>query len=482
MAKTVYARGIGGNWSTDATWSSASGGGADTTKPVAGDTVYLDGASGSVTVDVDSACAILNCGSYTGTLLLAANLATTGNVTLVAGMTFTPGTYTWTVTGTATLNFASKSLYGLTFGGTGTYTLSAAVTVTNLLTVKSGTVTIATSDITCQGGITNDSFGIIQGTGRKITLTGSGTWQCGGSTAVDLGRILCSLTINTAGTIVLGTRVAFATGTLTWTAGTMTTAGSQLILLGSATLATNGMAWNDVKIMSTCTLTLTNALDIDGTLTVSAQLSIATSDITLAGSLVADGTILGNTRTITFDGTGSWSGLYAVYPNVTFNTAGTITLGSRVAWGNGTGTLKWIAGTVDAITNSTLLTVYVQSNAVTLDLDGVTLYDLLLLGSTAAAGKFQFKAGKTLNVAHKLSMYVPVGCGGICTDSATNASKLICAQTGQFPMLTGPFTAVDIDSSGGFTVLNEGGTNTRCTNWVNSWADYPKLPGVAFAG
>jgi hypothetical protein len=93
----------GGNWSNTATWG---GGGY----PIAGDTATLNATSGNVTIDVDSACAIVECTGYTGTLTMNANMITTGLVRLVTGMTFVANTYTWRFNG-GNLSPEGKTFY-----------------------------------------------------------------------------------------------------------------------------------------------------------------------------------------------------------------------------------------------------------------------------------------------------------------------------------------------------------------------------------
>ena len=55
-AATKFARTAGGNWSADATWSTSSGGAADTVAPTAADDVVLDANSGNVTIDAAAVC------------------------------------------------------------------------------------------------------------------------------------------------------------------------------------------------------------------------------------------------------------------------------------------------------------------------------------------------------------------------------------------------------------------------------------------
>ena len=90
-AANRYARGVGGNWTDNATWSTTSGGAADTVAPTASDDVFLDANSGQVTISAVSVGKSLTCTGYTGTLTHNAfDLTISGNITLVSGMTYTP--------------------------------------------------------------------------------------------------------------------------------------------------------------------------------------------------------------------------------------------------------------------------------------------------------------------------------------------------------------------------------------------------------
>ena len=149
MAKTCYARTAGGNWSTDATWSTTTGGAADTTKPVATDTAILDANSGSVTVDAASACAIVTMTNYgaTKTFTMNGTLTTTGNVTLpTAAVTFA-GTSAWIMTTTCTIVPNGRTLScPVTFGGSAqTFTINTTPLVTT------GKITLPDANITFAG-------------------------------------------------------------------------------------------------------------------------------------------------------------------------------------------------------------------------------------------------------------------------------------------------------------------------------------------
>ena len=120
-AANRYARGVGGNWTDDATWSTTSGGAADTVAPTASDDVFLDANSGQVTISATSVGKSLNCTGYTGTLTHNAfDLTISGSVTLVSGMTYTPSSVSsrLVMASTGTLTTGGKLLWSLRATGT----------------------------------------------------------------------------------------------------------------------------------------------------------------------------------------------------------------------------------------------------------------------------------------------------------------------------------------------------------------------------
>lgn len=144
----------GGNWSNNATW----GGGGH---PVAGDTAIIDATmTGTVTIDVSSACAVLNCAGNGGTLALGNSVLTvSGNVTL--GGTITAGTATLVITGTSTITSNGVSLpCKVNLSASVTFTLVGNFVCTSTLSVTSGTVTLAGAyNISCANFILGNSSG-----------------------------------------------------------------------------------------------------------------------------------------------------------------------------------------------------------------------------------------------------------------------------------------------------------------------------------
>lgn len=107
-----YVRTAGGSYSAAATWASTSGGTDSVAVPTSADDVFLDANSGQLTIDAASAAKTFNCTGYTGVLTHNAFILTvSGNITLVAAMTYTPlATSTITVAATGTLTTGTKLL------------------------------------------------------------------------------------------------------------------------------------------------------------------------------------------------------------------------------------------------------------------------------------------------------------------------------------------------------------------------------------
>jgi hypothetical protein len=158
MATVYRSNDHSGNFSSDdGTWVTSDGGTTHANHPVAGDTAYLTSNSGNLTIDATSACAIIDCTGYTGTLTQNANMTTTGNVTLVAGMTFTYSSGTWNFsTGTYAVASGGKSFGAIKFGtGASTITLSDDMTATGQTTFQQtgGNLTLNSNNLYMQGNI-----------------------------------------------------------------------------------------------------------------------------------------------------------------------------------------------------------------------------------------------------------------------------------------------------------------------------------------
>lgn len=328
---------VGGTAAWDGTagtkWALTSGGAGGQAVPTSSDDVYFDANSGAVTVTISTGntnAGSITCTGFTGTLTGTAAISVFGNMTLVAGMTYSyTGLLTLSATGTGTLTSAGK-----TFGS---------------ITISTTTGTIATADA------------LTLGTGTTLTLT-QGTFSLGGTVTTG---IFSSSNTNTRAinfnsyNIYLkttGTNLSMATTTGCSFSGTggfaINTAISATLTCGSTagTAAPNFFVTGTVAPATTFTST-SNFQNVDfsgGT-----NLQTASGSINISGNLTCQ----------------SGSGITIV---TTFNTTGTIKSNGQTGLGNMT--ISAGSGTVtlaDALTLPAASTFTLNTG--TLDLGGNTL-------------------------------------------------------------------------------------------------------------
>ena len=379
---TYYFRNVGTNWGDASNWSLTDGGLATGAVPTALDDAYFTSNSGNCTVNATArVCKTLifsgvGAGNYANTFTVSNNVTVSGNVTLSATMTVS-GSSNLRIDATSTLTSNGKTWTGgLTIVGNQTVTLGGNWTINGSFdtTNTSGTVTINSNTLTIGGSFTSTlTTGLITGT-TSVVLNGTGTLATNSATT---GGVQNNLTINTSGTITLGTLFSYNTRTLTYTAGTVTTTGSRLLISGAATLTTNGITWNDITFssVSNVTITLSNNLTCSGNFNITqaaASFILNGNTFTIGGSFTSiytTGTLSGTT-TIVMNGTGTLATNIAttggIRNSLTINSpSGTITLGTNLTYG--TGTFTYTAGTVTT-TGSTLrlpLTCTLATNGIT---------------------------------------------------------------------------------------------------------------------
>lgn len=194
---------------------------------------------------------------YFGTGILSyisGTVVTTGStLNITSSCTFNTNTMNWNV-----INVNSTLACILTLGSNiNTDTLSLAAT--------SNALNINNAFSVYLGSLINNSIQNIQGTNAVIVFNKDGIWS-----HTSTGRLFLPTTINLPGTpgsttLTLGTAVRYSTNTITYTAGTVITAGSTLFLTSGATLATNGIVWNNIEV-GTGTYVLSNLLTASGNL------------------------------------------------------------------------------------------------------------------------------------------------------------------------------------------------------------------------
>jgi len=342
---TKYARTAGGNYSADATWSTTSGGAADTVKPDATDDVVFDANSGNVTVDATAVAKTIDQTGYTNTLTHNAfTLTVSGSVTLAATKYTTSGAATLAMNATGTLISAGNTLYNLTTS-VGTITLGDASNISNLFTHTSGTLitdggagtlthnwyifysynsntrTITLGNSTINISANNTSWDMtaaanltLNADTSTINMTGSNAdlrvgWLSGGSKTFNI----VNFTGSGNAVVTSGYQNTFATLTRTGTAvktDGFIIYGQDIVVTGTLSLAgnsaTNRLLVKSYILGSAHTITVTGA-NLTGTTNVDFM------DITFADNKVGDtdltnggansiGDAGGNTRTL---GTGN---------------------------------------------------------------------------------------------------------------------------------------------------------------------------------
>lgn len=413
MADRYWVAGGTGNYNSTTNWSATSGGSSGASVPTSADNVFFNASSGAgtATVNVTSNCANLNLTGFTGTIVFNANLALNGTAFNLGtgGYTIsTPSTFGLALNASMTITSNGTTWTGRIFVGGVTITLADNLTVSGTWGYSAtGTSTVNGNTLNISGNLTHSNTATATGT-TAIVFDGTGTWS-----HTSTGVLRNNVTINTVGTLTIGTNIYYNTGTLTYTAGTVTTTGSTLNIAASTTLNTNGITWNNITTSGTTTITLSSNLTLTGTLSITsgtlsftlggnslvstnANLTLSTSTFTMPAnqtfkSLTTSGlpTINTNTLTITenltinggpvgttsivYGGTGTWSGAGFLGNTFTINTGGTLTISGTVSK-SGT-TFTYTAGTV----NDTGATVVVSS-ATTLNVSGKTWNKLLVSG------------------------------------------------------------------------------------------------------
>ena len=508
MADRYWVAGGTGNYNSNTNWSATSGGASGASVPGTADDVFFNASSGAgtATINVASSCRSLNLTGFTGTL-------TFNNILTVSGTVMNFGTGGYTVSGTSNIRFLTAitiTSNGTTY--TGNLDFSAAVTYTlaDDMSVSGDVIISGVSARTFNGNtfnilgnLTVSVSNIVSGT-TTFVLGGTGTW-----THTNTGQIRNNLTINTLGTITLGTTVRYETGTLTYTAGTVITTGSTLTIGAATTLNTNGITWNNISTTFSGSITLSSDLTLTGNLSqlssnlsfilggnnlisINANLRLSGGTFTMPANqtfksllIVNTSTINSNTLTITenltidaqvsgttaiiYAGTGTWTALNtSSYINniLTINTAGTLTISGIVY--KQTGLFTYTAGTINDITGT------VSIGALTINTSGVT-WNKLLVGTaitlasninattfgTFGPNSISFTLGAfSLNFTH-----LELG----NTGTTTLPTAWVCQDISFTQTSSGTINGFSITINGNITQLNNGTvTGTTTLNYTGS--------------
>ena len=297
-----------GNYNSTSNWSLTSGGGSGAAVPSSSDSVFLNGSSGNLTINVASNAKAFICTGYTGVLTFNGTLTVAGNVTFVSGMGTIAGTSDLILNTSCTITSGGKILTGglqCNLFGAQTVTLADDWTINGTLLTNSNTSNTFNGNIFHLKG----SFTLSRtcsGT-TLISMEGTGTWSTTNSSVLSN-----DLTFNTSGTITISGTLLYQTGTITATAstGTIITTSSTLTIQNSCTLNTSHIIWNNINMsVAVKTYTINSLLSATGTLTTTGTSTFAGTSGWTVGTWVQNtgGSVItfhaGNTYTITASAT-----------------------------------------------------------------------------------------------------------------------------------------------------------------------------------
>jgi fibronectin-binding autotransporter adhesin len=280
---------VGGTALWDATagtkWAATSGGAGGEAAPTATDDVFLDAASGAVTVTISGTrnAKSLNCTGFTGTLTGATTplLLLYGDLTLNSTMTVTFNGWTIVFGGSSTIIAAGKNIGSVTINGAG------------IVVEVSGAFTFSTFTVT-QGTLNTNGYSI---TGSSFTVSGTGP------KTINLGA-------TTLTTTAAGGSVSLASSSLTFNAGTSN------IFASNSTFAGGGQTFYNVELRNLSSVDISgdntfNDLTLVGRTTSSVTLYSFAGNQTITGTLAFTATanatvrkflyssVIGTTRTLT---------------------------------------------------------------------------------------------------------------------------------------------------------------------------------------
>lgn len=413
----------GGNWNATGTWV----GGVVPSATL--DTVVFTATSGPLTVNVASTCIGINFANYANTITFSNSLTINGPINLGTGGYTQAGANGIVAGATATLTSGGVVWSRLfTFAGISqTFTLADNWTISGNVLLSSTTGAVINGNtLLINANLTHTTTAIYTGT-TTFRFNGTGTWSYSST-----GIIRNNVTINTAGTLTLGTNIYYNTGTLVYTAGTVVTTGNNLFIAAATTLNTNGITWNNITITGTVALTLGSNLILTGTLilslnaslsfvlggnsliTTNANISLGSSSaftvpsnltcinltsafsgglngnqLSITGNLTVNGNNninqgLFGTTNLVLTGTGTWSStnLGPVINNLIINTTGTITISGSVYYYGGT--LTYTAGTVVTTGSTLFIGSGANATSTTLNTNGITWNNITTFGTSGA--------------------------------------------------------------------------------------------------
>ena len=278
-ARTLYWVSNTSNWSTANAWSLSSGGTANQSNPLAQDTIIFDAnsfpSSGkTVTCDMPRLGASVDFTNATNnpTIALGAigapqRARVFGNLNFITGMTQTGGgVFQFENRGSSTFNTGgmtfTNGVYINAVGGTVTMSGNLNITIANGFTLRAGTFTTTSSNVTTSPFLSG-------GTITRTLNMGSGTWTLNG-TGFIWNTSGSGLTVNAqTSTVVISDTSATAKNTTSgMSLNILTISGDNVTIGGSNTFGTlnvnNAGLPNGLKLVNGGTQTITNTLTTNG--------------------------------------------------------------------------------------------------------------------------------------------------------------------------------------------------------------------------
>ncbi len=491
---------VGGTASWDGTagtkWALTSGGAGGQAIPTSADDVFFDAASGAGTVTIatgNTGAKSITCTGFTGTLTGTAAITVSGNITLVAGMTYSH-TGTVTINATATLTTAGKTFSGLTINGSGiTVTLGDALNIgTRTMTVTAGTFTTSASNYAITAGtisFSGSTTRTVTLNGSTITLSNASPWTATTTTNLTFSAGASTIILTSLGATFNGggltyNNVTFTPSVATSSASTINGGNTfgQLTVNGSGTgLTTVSFAENQTITTFVCAgssaisrrFLKSTIPGLARTLTVTTWSTISDvdfQDITINTS--RSGTRLGNcggNTNITFDaaktvywnlsGTQNWSATGWATSSGGTPAANNFPLAQDTAvfddsGAAGTVTLNasWNIGSITAATRTSAMTLSVASSATVASYGNFTLGSGVTT-STGSNSYFSFDGRSTQNIttAGKTIAF------GVRANTGNGTVKLLDAFTSSDTSNLAIIVTNGTFDTNGFTVTLSGG-------------------------
>ncbi len=316
---------------------------------------------GNSTIDVNGDFT-QNGGTFTST---SGNLQLGDDITISSG-TFTHNSGTAIVdgytsdidVGSATFNDFTFNLFHYTWAViTGDVDVDGDLTITTAVKIDGGSISVAGDVVATDSSVYGSAEIIMDGSSNQSLGASGGTGEIPG---LKINKTGGTLTISD--TIVVG-----GTGGLTYTAGTVTTTGSTIVIGNKYTIDTGSMIFDDVefKMTSGQWATITGTMDVDGDLTLTTLLKIDGGTIAASGDVITTDADVGGSATIEFDGSGAQSlnasGGTGAIPGLEVNKSGgtltiadTIELDGSSSWTQTTGTVSTGSSTIKFCFSSSL--------------------------------------------------------------------------------------------------------------------------------